>query len=233
LRSLLPEFAMACLEGGPPGHEWDALEAHLDACATCRTELDDLLQLLDATAAGMLAPEPEDELAPPALSEQLVAPEPASFVSVVHVAVASLRRTLIEFSDALHGAMRQPALGGGFRSQGPPLNGHRPGEPVPGLEPDTPPEEFRYELSAPSDDIAVAIDFALKDPGRQLYELKITVISPDRDPYSQDGHHVTLHYEAQTAEGVTNATGCVAFPGIPYDLLPQLQITITPHPPNE
>lgn len=226
-RSQLPQFAIICLQGGPIPSEWSALEAHLDGCAACREELEELLELLDATAAGTL-PQEQSAVTPELIAQPLLpdAEQPSRIATVVQFVTAELRRLLIEFSDALHAAMRQPSLGGAFRSHGP-----VDGDDLTGPEEQSEPaEEFRYELNTTSDDITVAIDFALKEPEHRLYEVRITVIAPDRDPYSQDGHHVTLHYEAQTAEGKTNSAGCIAFQGIPYDLLPQLQITITPRP---
>jgi len=234
VRSLLPEFVMSCWEASAQAAAWNALEAHLDSCAACREELAELLELLDETYAGTLPP----DLA--AVPERSSLPawsglhQPVHGIATVQVAATAFRRTLIEFSEALRDAMRQPALGGSYRSQA-----LSPAEPEPEHKPDAGldsadiPAEFRYELSQTcSEDLAVAIDFALKDAAQRLYEVKLTVSAPDRDPYSQAGHRVTLHYEAQTAEAITDASGCVAFPGIPYAMLPQLQITITPRPPD-
>jgi hypothetical protein len=151
-RSQLPPFAMACLQGDPSNLEWDSLEIHLDGCATCRQELEDLLQLLDDMYMGALAQ--EDPVPVPDLSY---------------------------------------------------------------LPPWSTP-------TCPGD--LVAVDFTLTDVERRLYRVKVTVIDQDQDPLSQDGHRVTVHYEAQSKESITDASGCASFHGIPYAALPQLLITI-------
>jgi len=225
-RSLLPTFAMVCLEGGARGQEWISLETHLDGCAACRQELEDLLQLLDATFTGTLETDLETA------GEQLVpdlsylppwsSPErPQELVAIVHTVTAAIRQVFIQFTAMLTSVMLQPETAGMFRSAGPgeENNPSEEGQPLP--------EEYTYQIrgSAP-DEVAVAVDFALSDIDRQLYRVKITVIDKDQDPFSQDGHRVTVHYEAQTVEASTDTSGCASFHDIPYAALPQLQITI-------
>lgn len=170
LRAMLPAFATACLSGDPSDRAWHELETHLDGCPACREELTDLIDLLEATAAGTLAPAYARDArtthaAPPVPATQ----QPAELVAVVQLAAAGFRRILIEFTAALRAAMQQQRLDGQFRS----LEPQAPSDdddPTEGL-----PEEYRYELdSSLSDNISVAIDFALKDHERQLYEVKET-----------------------------------------------------------
>jgi len=225
-RSLLPAFAMACLQGGGGDRQWIRLENHLDGCTSCREELEQLLQLLDDTYTGALEAEierPVPDLAylPPWSTPQ----QPHALVAVVHTMTVAVRQVVIQFTDMLTSAMQQPRLAGEFRSEGKAV------ESSSGQEDQALPEEYRYQLQGESqDDLVVAIDFKLIDGGRQLYRVKVTVIDNDQDPFSQDGHRVKMHYEAQAAEGITDSSGSASFDGIPYAALPQLQITINLRP---
>lgn len=237
-RRLLSEFAMVCLQGGTIDQRWSRLERHLDSCADCREELQDLLELLDETYTGTLA----SDAAPTAHQAfaRWSAPTPiSSIVTAVEVATASLRQILIEFTDAIRDAVREPSLGGSYRSN-PNSDDLLPSaasqaENSAKRDPDdlTAGNDFRYELPNDStDDSAVAIDLMLSDQASNLYDVKVTVIIPDRDPYSQDGHRVALRYEVHEAEELTDSSGCVLFRAIPYAALPHLQITVTPRPPD-
>ncbi len=231
-RSLLPVFAMERLSAGPSGQDWHALEAHLGDCPSCREELAELLELLEETVEGTLVSELTVPEAAPYRPWHL-APQPPGPAAVVSVAVAGFRRILVEFTEALRWNMQQPALDGRFRfgQTGEQEPGHGPTD-APLSSADSP-DEYRYELdSAQADDVAVAFDFALKDPERKRYEMRVTVIAPEWDPYSQHDHHVTVHFEAHSVEGLTDASGCVVFRDLPYEALAQLQITILPRHPG-
>lgn len=230
-RALLPVFAMERLSGAPPGQGWHALEAHLVGCPACREELDELLELLEETVEGALSPVTAEPDATPYRPWHDFS-QPPGPAAVVHVAIAGFRRILVEFTEALRWSMQQPALDGRFRlgqtGDEEAATGHHNA-----LTSAESPDEYRYELdSAKTDDVAVAFDFALKDPERKRYEMRVTVIAPEWDPYSQHDHHVTVHFEAHSVEGTTDASGCVVFRDIPYEALAQLQITITPRAPD-
>jgi hypothetical protein len=221
-RNLPPAFAMVCLEDGTSSSEWNALESHLDGCALCRKELEDLLQLLDDTYTGTLeaereSPVPDLAYLPPWSTSE----RPHELIAIVHTVSATIRQIFIQFTEMLISAMRLPEQAGGFRSekQGAENNSSEKDQALP--------EEYTYQIRGSSpDDMVVAVDFTLTDSDRQLYRVKVTVVDQDQDPFSQDGHRVTVHYEAQTVDAITDMSGCASFHDLPYTALPELQITV-------
>lgn len=181
-----------------------------------------MLQLLDDMYTSALAQ--EDPIPVPDLSylpPWSTPAHPGDLVAVAHMVRSAIFQLLIQFNEMLIIAMRQLEPAGEFRSLGPETeNSSFP-------EGKMPPKGYRYQLQGPApDDLVVAVDFTLTDIERQLYRVKVTVIDQDQDPFSQDGHRVTVHYEAQSKDSITNSSGCASFHGIPYAALPQLQITI-------
>lgn len=228
LRGLLPEYAMIILQRASVESEWHALESHVAGCSDCRDELDDLLQLLEDTYAGALTTDvdlPEIDLSylppwssPDGAGEQL---------AVVRRTADVVRQVLITFTEMLVEAMHRPHFAGQFRSGSAP-DDHRlvPATPRDSVGASSLPNEFRYQVhGTPPDNLDIAIDLTLTDLQRALYRVRIMVVDP-QDPFAQDHHRVTLSYEAQSLDALTDTHGCVTFTDIPYAALAQMQLTI-------
>jgi hypothetical protein len=228
LRSLLPEYAMIILQQAPIESDWQVLGSHLAGCRDCRDELDDLLQLLEDTYAGALPTDvdlPEIDLSclppwssPDAAGEQL---------AVVERTADVVRQVLISFTEMLVEAMRRPHFAGEFRSGGTPGDHSLlPAPPTKSVGASSLPNEFRYQVhGTPPDNLDIAIDLTLMDSQQALYRVRVMVVDP-QDPFAQDNHRVTLSYEAQRLDALTDTHGCVTFTDIPYAALAQMQLTI-------
>jgi hypothetical protein len=204
LRGLLADYAMARRLGRADEAGWREVTAHLAACADCRAEVDDLDQLVAASATGALPaatayPRPDFWFLDPPPADD-AAPVASSLAAVVDAA----RRLVIQFSEALVAAFRQPDLAGAFRGE---LYG-----------------SYRHPAGAP-DDLQVAIDIALIQPGGDACRVTLTVIDP-RDPFGQEGYTVRLDDGATQRAATTDHRGTVAFEPIPLDALARLRFTI-------
>lgn len=231
LRSLLPEYAMVCLEGAPVGDEWLPLEAHVTSCAACADELDDLLQLLEDTYVGTLTDDqavPEVDLA--ALPPWSLSRPGAEPLLAVSRTLGAAREVVVVFTRVLVDAMQRPNLAGGFRIQGSEDESSAAetssrSEPLP--------SEYSYSVRcSPPDHLDIAIDLTLTDTTRALYRIRAIVVDP-KAPFAENIYHVTLSYEAQRVDKVTDALGCVVFTDVPYGALAQLQFTIRLGPLDE
>lgn len=212
LRSMLPAYAIERLQGAPDPATWRQLADHLESCAACREELDELLLLLNETASG---PE-QAELDIPAFDLSALPPfsrrdEGASRQARLRQASPAPHELLIDLGTTLLQAMSRPQLAGAFRQGGDAAGA---------------PGEFHHRISVgPPDAVDVGLDFTLSDRQRSLYRLQVTVVSAG-DPFDQAGHAVTLSYEGHSAEAVTDERGCVIFGGVPHEALGRLQISV-------
>ncbi len=213
MRSLLPDYAMVRLRGATPDARWRELEVHLSGCDECSTELDDLCQLLNDSASGRL----------PTLSTYSK-PDLWFLDRDAHDAVASsaewqgrLDRTpadsnrpgvvetlIIQFTETLVSAFRQPQLAGAFRQT---FYG-----------------SYQHPRSDPSA-LSVTIDISNPETGDLLCDVLVTVVDP-HNPFEQEGHGVKLRYGAVTHEEITDHRGCVRFDRVPLGVIPQLQFIV-------
>jgi hypothetical protein len=204
LRGLLADYVMARRLGRADEAAWRELADHLDVCAACRAEVDALDQLVAATATGAL---PAAAAYPPPdfwFLDPSPAADPARIASPLDQAADAARRVIVQFSEALVAAFRQPDLAGAFRGE---LYG-----------------SYRHPAGAP-DDLQIAIDIALIQPGDDACRVTLTVIDP-RDPFGQEGYTVRLDDGATRREATTDHRGTVAFEPVPLGALARLRFTI-------
>lgn len=204
---ILYEYAMVSLSGSPPGLEWQPLQVHLAACDECRSELQELHEILHDTYSGALEPtSPADD---PDLS---FLPQPAqatleSAQSAVRGALNLTRHVIIEFTQSLIDALRRPMLAGSYRGA----------------------HYCSYEHPHQSGDVQVSIDISITDESRKLCRVLVCVAHPAR-PFDLAGSQVTLRFGTFTREATTDHQGFAPFENIPLEFIPQLQFTILPLP---
>lgn len=116
-------------------------------------------------------------------------------------------RLIVSFSQALLDSLRPPALAGAARGQ----------------------LLYSYAIQPPGRDVHIDM-FATS---AQLGFVRISVESLDRDPFDQTPSQVVARAADAIWEGVTDATGCIAFEAVPLADLPHLTIEITTDPSNQ
>lgn len=214
-RGQLPHYAMARLQGRPDPREWADLQRHLEGCADCRAELDELIALLVATGEVLAAPDSE----PPPFDLSLLPPwlapaRPAGEPLLLRRALDLGRTAVLEFGAALAAAVPQPSVAGAFRANG---SGG----------------EYHQQIGIDeSGELDVGIDLLLTDPLHELYRLRVTVIEAS-DPFAQGGHAITLQYEAHSREATTDERGSVVFADVPFRALGQIQLTLRLRPSDD
>lgn len=122
-------------------------------------------------------------------------------------ALDRLRGMVIEFSQTLLDALRQPSLAGAVRGS---LLLRYMREPVSESEPGVTIEVTAEDESAGAGRVCVCVELA------------------DRNPFDQGGSQVRLEVGSTTWRGETDETGSVDFSPVPLDLLPGLRVEITP-----
>lgn len=113
-------------------------------------------------------------------------------------------RLIVSFSQALLDSLRPSALAGAARGQ----------------------ILYSYAIQPPGLDVHIDM-FATS---AQLGFVRINVESLDRDPFDQPPSQVVARAADATWQGVTDATGCIAFEAVPLADLPHLTIEITTDP---
>jgi hypothetical protein len=210
---LIAQYAMACLQGAPDPGEWADLQRHLAICPECQAELDDLLLMLADTGAanlaGMEAPDTFDLAAlPPWLPPIEPEERPGGAFLIVERALDQAFQIALDLGAWLGGAAASGAgLAGALRAAGPPDEHHH-----------------KIYVDRPSN-LDVALDMAVTDPEQGRCRLKVTVIEA-HDPFAQGGHRVTLQYESQIREAISDTRGCVVFAEVPCSALQHLQLTV-------
>ena len=216
LRGLLPEYAMARLRNVSTNAPPNAFEAHLVSCADCQSELEELCQLLEDTAAGTLPPSagyPELDVSYLSMwvpERDSSAPPHTPFL--VHLstglerAAQVLKELVIQFTEDIVSTFRKPDLAGSFRGM---LHG-----------------SYQHPKQD-SDDLHIAIDISTPDQAGARCRVVVTVVDP-QNPFAQEGHSVILRYGTEETRQISDHRGCVAFEDIPSEALPQLQFTIIP-----
>lgn len=207
---LVAQYAMACLMGTPDDHEWADIKHHLATCTYCRSDLEDLIQMLMETNVDNIA-EVEDlpvfdlSLLPPWLSMAYPDATPTGVALIVCRACELVHRVTLDLGAMI--ALPQARLAGAFRA----------GESA---------SEHHHQIHVDRlDGLDVALDLVVTDPQRHLYRLKVMVVEA-QDPFSQAGHRVLLQYEAQSYEAITDTRGCIVFPDVPLSALSQIQLTV-------
>lgn len=216
MREALFEYAMVQLGGDASGPQWLEIEKHLASCAECRSELEELSQMLRDSYSGALEPSPtaaQPDLSflppvPPAL------PPPAETFtervkSELYTAIDAAEQIVIQFTQMLLDTLRRPALAGGYRGA----------------------HYASYEHPHLDDDVQVSIDISTIDEERKLCRVLVCVVNPAQ-PFDQEGCQVSLRFGTFTREAVTDHQGYAAFDDISLDFIPQLRFTITPRHPD-
>src|SRR5687768_16666617 len=114
VRAALPDYAAAIALGQGPQTRYPHMAAHLKRCSACRAELEALLDLAVPAYTGQIVPvasHPQFDLSfLRSQATRAVEARQSWFID-------SLRRLVVEFSDALLESMRQPALAQAARGQ--------------------------------------------------------------------------------------------------------------------
>jgi hypothetical protein len=216
LRGLIPEYAMARLRNSSTSTPPNAFESHLASCADCQSELNELCQLLEDTAAATLPPsadypELDASYLPVSLPERdSSAPSDTPFLTNLTTslerAAQVLKELVIQFTEEIVSAFHKSDLAGSFRGM---LHG-----------------SYQHPKQDP-DDLHIAIDISTPDPAGTRCRVVVTVVDP-QNPFAQEGHSVILRYGTEETRQISDHRGCVAFEDIPSEAIPQLQFTIVP-----
>jgi hypothetical protein len=202
VRASLPEYAAALALMQDPYIRYPEMAAHLESCAGCRAELEELMELVGPAYSGQVEPAgsyPAFDLsflqAPPIQPAEL---SKSWFVDELH-------RLVIVFSDALLAGMRPQALVQAARGQA----------------------LYRYTPEpAPPDGIMLTIDIFADEANANIGNVQVLIDLPDRDPFDQSGIRVNMWAGDRVWEGMTGETGSAAFGGVPLALLPRLRVEI-------
>jgi hypothetical protein len=197
---LLPEYATLLALGAAPPPHFDQLKAHLDVCADCQADLDDLLELTVAAYTEHLEPSIE----PPGLDR-------AALRSILNNSVSRWcydRHTLVVvLSASILQAVHDQSLAGALRGQ----------------------LLYRYVQDQQSvANLEVAIDVYAEDAHPGQSRVRVSVEVPSRDPMDQAGCRVALHADEAHWAGQTDELGLVDFAPVPLNALPHMRVEITP-----
>jgi hypothetical protein len=203
IRALLPEYAAAVALGSRPAGQYADVAAHIEECAACQVELDDLLEVIEPLYAGAINPAP---VYPPANLSFLEAT-----VNDTDTIVVPWRfdagRLMVAFSEPLLDALRQPTLAGVSRGR----------------------LLYRYIQEPGSvEDLDVAIEVYAEDAGQRQGRVRVCVDVPSRGPLDQTGSVVVLRAGGMRLEAATDESGQVDFAPVPLEDLPRLRVEIRP-----
>jgi hypothetical protein len=210
--AILPDYVTAVLLGQPLTAALREVEAHLEGCASCRTESEALRSALEALYGHEAVSFPEPPV--PDLSFLRIPPAPlgalASAASGIQSAVARIRDAIaIQFSEALLTFMRPPALARAI-----------------GLR-------LRYAYTVPQtsdDDPHITVEVLAPNERDEEGMVRICVELPDADPFDQAGSTVFLETAEQNFRGETDHTGLVHFTNVPLDDVACWRIVVQPRP---
>jgi hypothetical protein len=133
---------------------------------------------------------------------------PGGALLIVKRALNHARRIALDLGTWLDEATSPPAsLAGAFRAGGPPGEYH-----------------YQIQVERP-DNIDIALDLIMNGQNHSQCRLKVTVIAAD-DPFAQGGHRITLQYDAQLRETITDTRGCAVFADVPLAAFHHLQLTV-------
>jgi hypothetical protein len=199
----LAEYAAALALGCAPAEQYADVAAHVQRCAACQANLDDLLEVVEpAYIEGI---RPAGAYPPPRLWFLEDAMNIASTAQRAWQLDAG--RLRIAFSDALLAALRQPALAGAARGQ----------------------LLYRYTQEPGSvADLDVAIEVYAENAAQHQARVRVSVDVPSRGALDQTGSRVVLHAGDVQLQGETDESGTVDFAPVPLEELPRLRVEITP-----
>jgi hypothetical protein len=202
IRAALPEYAAAIALGQAAPTRYPHVAACLKNCSACRAELETLLDLAMPVYTGQVVPVASHRQFNlsflPSQATRAVEARQSWFID-------SLRRLVVEFSEALLDSMRQPALVQAARGQ---LHYHYTPQP------------------APPDNLGLTIDVFADDDAPDQGNVQVLLDVPGRDPLDQAGIRVTLRVGDLVWEGATSPSGSVTFTAVPLALLPQLRVEV-------
>ncbi|MBK9710091.1 MAG: hypothetical protein IPO81_01965 [Kouleothrix sp.] len=203
MRELLPAYATAVALGLPRAVQYALLEIHLAQCAQCQVELDDLLEMIDATATGQIEPAP----AYPQANLSFLGPPPKPPALSAPAWSFGAGRLVVDIPAPLLGASRQAGLAGAARGR----------------------LLYRYVQEPGSvADLEVAIEVYAEDGPQHQGRVRVSVDVPSRGPFDQTGSVVVVHANEATWSGETDETGSIDFAPVPLGALPHLRVEITP-----
>jgi hypothetical protein len=202
MRTALPGYAAAIALGQAAPTHYPYVAACLKSCPACRAELEALLELVMPAYTGQVVPvasQPQFELSfLPSQAARAVEVRQSWYID-------SLRRLVVEFSQALLESIQQPAVAQAARGQ---LHYHYTPQP------------------APPDNLGLTIDVFADDNAPDQGNVQVLIDVPGRDPLDQAGIRVTLRVGDLVWEGATGPSGSVTFTAVPLALLPQLRVEV-------
>jgi hypothetical protein len=206
-REQFPAYAAAMARGDEPRPD-SRLQAHLSACAACRTELDDLVAVVIAAYDGRIA---AAQAYPAAnllfLSSAVKAVSPSTPMRIRPWRIDERGRLEVEFSSALVATLAPRATVGAARGQ----------------------FRFRYVQEPGSvEDLGVTIEVFAEDAARNLGRVRVGVDVPSRDALDQSGSRVVVRAGDAAWQGETDESGTVDLAPIPLDVVNQMRVEITP-----
>lgn len=198
----LPSFAAAMALGQAPEIHFPNEAAHFQGCASCRAELDRLLELVIPAYRGQIAPADSYPLFDLTFlgtaAKPAQAPRSKWFVD-------SLRKLVLEFSEELLASLRQQTFAQAAR--GPAIYHYTP-DP------------------APPANLGLTIDVFADEQVAEQGNIQVLLDVPSRDPFDQSGTRVSLRIGDLTWEGSTSTTGSVTFAAVPLNELARMRIEI-------
>jgi hypothetical protein len=201
-RELLPSYAVAMALGQAPDIRFPDIAAHFQDCPDCRAELNRLLELVIPAYRGQISPADSYPLFDLAFLGSASARAQQAKPSW---SIDGMRRLVVEFSEQLLTALRQPALAQAAR--GPTLYHYTP-DP------------------APQGNLGLTIDVFADERVADQGNIQVLLDVPSRDPFDQSGTRVNLRIGDMTWEGSTSATGSVTFAAVPLKELARMRIEI-------
>ena len=207
-REQFPAYAAAVARGVAPQLD-DQLQAHLAGCATCRAELEELVDVAVSAYDRQFAAAP----AYPAADLSFLSHTDHQFtLSTLTIQAYPWRigkrgQLEIEFSPALVATLAPRAAVGAMRGQ----------------------FLFRYVQEPGSvDDLGVTIEVFAEDAAHNLGRVRVGVDVPSRDAFDQSGSRVVVRAGEAAWQGETDESGTVDLAPIPLDVVNQMRVEITP-----
>ncbi len=211
IRERLPAYVTLLVLGNQAQGGDPVVTTHIQGCASCRAELDELVLLTATAYSGQVQP----VLAPPQADLSFLH-QPASPLQLGNHPswwLDEVGRLTVAFQPAIFHTPPPSTLAGAARG----------GQLI-----------YRYVQEPQSvNDLEVTIEVFVDRAMPSLRRVRVIVDVPSMGPLDQAGSLVIMRANMQLWEGETDEAGCVDFPAIPPDLLPQLRIEVTPMPLKE
>ena len=208
IRDMLPDYATAAALGNPPETTYPDVAVHLRHCDACRSMLDELLELTVAAYAGEVAAAPTY----PQIDLSFLRPAtPPPRARAGPWRIDEAGRLVVEFSEALLAALKQPSFVGATRGQ----------------------LLYRYAQEPGSvEDLDLTIEVFADAAARGMARVCVGVDLPSRDPLDQAGSEVVLRAGDASWREATDESGCADFAGVPLAAIPMLRVEVAPRRPE-